>query len=44
MANAQAGQMLVGLEIGTSKIDAIVGEVTSDGGIENVGLGSHPRR
>ncbi|MDO6749384.1 cell division FtsA domain-containing protein, partial [Gilvimarinus sp. 1_MG-2023] len=44
MANAQAGQMLVGLDIGTSKIVAIVGEVTSDGGIEIVGLGSHPSR
>ncbi|WP_028294705.1 cell division protein FtsA [Oceanobacter kriegii] len=44
MATTQAGQMLVGLDIGTSKIVAIVGEVTPEGGIEIVGLGSHPSR
>ncbi|WP_221799212.1 cell division protein FtsA [Oceanobacter mangrovi] len=44
MAQAQAGKMLVGLDIGTSKIVAIVGEVTPEGGIEIVGLGSHPSR
>lgn len=44
MAQAQSGRMLVGLDIGTSKIVAIVGEVTPDGGIEIVGLGSHPSR
>lgn len=36
--------MLVGLDIGTSKIVAIVGELHSDGSIEVVGLGSHPSR
>lgn len=41
---AQSGRMLVGLDIGTSKIVAIVGEITTDGGIEIVGLGSHPSR
>jgi len=44
MATSKAGQMLVGLDIGTSKIVAIVGEVTPEGGIEIVGLGSHPSR
>ena len=34
--------MLIGLDIGTSKVVAIVGEVNSDGGIEIIGLGSHP--
>lgn len=44
MVQSQAGKMLVGLDIGTSKIVAIVGEVTSEGGIEIVGLGCHPSR
>jgi cell division protein FtsA len=43
MANA-SGQMIVGLDIGTSKVVAIVGEVGDDGAIEVVGLGSHPSR
>lgn len=34
--------MIVGLDIGTSKVVAIVGEVTVDGEIEIVGLGMHP--
>ena len=34
--------MLIGLDIGTSKVVAIVGEVTDDDGIEIIGLGSHP--
>ncbi len=36
--------MIVGLDIGTSKVVAIVGEITPEGGIEVVGLGSHPSR
>jgi cell division protein FtsA len=36
--------MIVGLDIGTSKVVAIVGEVTADGRIEVVGIGSHPSR
>ena len=36
--------LIVGLDIGTSKVVAIVGEVVSDGEIEIVGLGSHPSR
>ncbi|MCG5534519.1 cell division protein FtsA [Ectothiorhodospira mobilis] len=36
--------MIVGLDIGTSKVEAIVGEITDDGGIEIVGIGSHPSR
>ncbi|MGL6224350.1 MAG: cell division protein FtsA, partial [Steroidobacteraceae bacterium] len=36
--------LLVGLDIGTSKVVAIVGELTVDGTIEVVGVGSHPSR
>jgi cell division protein FtsA len=36
--------MIVGLDIGTSKVVAIVGEINGDGGIEIVGLGSHVSR
>jgi cell division protein FtsA len=39
-----SGKMIVGLDIGTSKVVAIVGEVASDGGLKIVGLGSHPSR
>lgn len=35
---------VVGLDIGTSKVVAIVGEVKQDGEIEIVGIGSHPSR
>ena len=44
MSQGQQKNMLVGLDIGTSKVVAIVGEVTAEGGIEIVGLGSHPSR
>lgn len=36
--------MIVGLDIGTSKVVAIVGEVDADGEIEVLGLGSHAAR
>ena len=36
--------IIVGLDIGTSKVVAIVGEVKADDGIEIVGIGSHPSR
>ena len=36
--------MIVGLDIGTSKVVAIVGEVKADGAVNIVGLGSHPSR
>ena len=39
-----AGTMIVGLDIGTSKVVAIVGATTDDGSIEIVGIGSHPSR
>ncbi len=39
-----ARNMIVGLDIGTSKVAAIVGEVTDEGEIEIVGIGSSPSR
>jgi cell division protein FtsA len=36
--------LLVGLDIGTSKVVAIVGEIKSDGALEIIGIGSHPSR
>ena len=36
--------LIVGLDIGTSKVVTIVGEVNEDGNIEVVGIGSHPSR
>jgi cell division protein FtsA len=36
--------LLIGLDIGTSKIAALVGEVKTDGQIEIIGIGTHPSR
>ncbi len=36
--------MIVGLDIGTSKVVAIVGEITAEGAIDVVGIGSHPSK
>src|ERR1700737_2611737 len=36
--------LLVGLDIGTSKVVAIVGEIKSDGALEIIGIGTHPSR
>jgi cell division protein FtsA len=36
--------LIVGLDIGTSKVVALVGELQPDGGIEVIGKGSHPSR
>lgn len=44
MASAKDRRMIVGLDIGTSKVVAIVGEVAGDGSIEVVGIGSHPSK
>lgn len=44
MANTNSGNMIVGLDIGTSKVVAIVGEVDSDGNITIVGIGRHKSR
>ena len=36
--------LIVGLDIGTSKIVAIVAEIKPEGDFEIIGLGSHPSR
>lgn len=41
MAQLQENRMIVGLDIGTSKVVAIVGEVSPEGELEIVGIGSH---
>ena len=42
--NKSDKNLLVGLDIGTSKIVAIVGECQPDGGVEIIGMGSVPSR
>jgi len=44
MSRRNDRNLIVGLDIGTSKVVAIVGEMTPEGRIEVVGLGSHPSR
>ena len=44
MSKKMEKNLIVGLDIGTSKVVAIVGEVTADNEIEIIGLGSHPSR
>ena len=44
MASVQSGKMIVGLDIGTSKVVALVGEVTADGELDIVGIGTSPSR
>lgn len=41
MAQSSGGKMIVGLDIGTSKVVAIVGEISPEGDLAVVGLGSH---
>src|SRR6478609_11184262 len=41
MANASDNKMIVGLDIGTSKVVAIVGAITPEGILEIAGIGSH---
>ena len=41
MANVSDNKMIVGLDIGTSKVVAIVGSITPEGVLEIVGIGSH---
>ena len=44
MSSTADNKMIVGLDIGTSKVVAIVGAITDEGGLEIVGIGSHPSR
>jgi len=43
-ANEKEGNIIVGLDIGTSKVVAMVGMVTPDGELEIMGIGSHPSK
>ncbi|KTD52588.1 cell division protein FtsA [Legionella quinlivanii] len=44
MAKKSEKNIITGLDIGTSKVVALVGEVSSDGTIEVIGIGRHPSR
>ncbi len=44
MAKKTERNLIVGLDIGTSKVVAIVGKITPDRQVEIVGIGSHPSR
>ena len=44
MTASIGNRMIVGLDIGTSKVVSIVGEVSPEGGVEIIGIGSHPSR
>ncbi|KTC87885.1 MULTISPECIES: cell division protein FtsA [Legionella] len=44
MAKKLEKNIITGLDIGTSKVVALIGEVTADGAIEIIGIGSHPSR
>lgn len=44
MAKKIEKKIITGLDIGTSKIIALIGEVTSDGAIDIIGIGRHPSR
>ena len=44
MSKVNNRQMIVGLDIGTSKVVAIVGEISETRDIEIIGIGSHPSR
>ena len=44
MAKKLERNLIVGLDIGTSKVAAIVGEITNEGNIEIIGIGTAPSR
>lgn len=44
MRSSESKNFIVGLDIGTSKIMAIVAEMKPEGGFEVIGIGSHPSR
>jgi cell division protein FtsA len=44
MTAAASDNMIVGLDIGTSKVVAIVGEIVDDGSLNIIGIGSHRSR
>ena len=44
MNESASENMIVGLDIGTSKVVAIVGDINADGGLDIMGIGSHLSR
>ncbi|MBC3765302.1 cell division protein FtsA [Neptunicella marina] len=44
MSKVADRNLVVGLDIGTSRVKAVVGEMLTDGGVSIVGVGSHPSR
>ncbi len=44
MTSSMGSQMIVGLDIGTSKVVAMVGELSPEGDLEIIGIGSHPSK
>ena len=44
MAKREERKLLIGLDIGTSKVVAIVGELSPENTLEVIGIGSHPSR
>jgi cell division protein FtsA len=44
MSKKSEKNLIVALDIGTSKVVSIVGEVNAENGIEIIGIGSHPSR
>ncbi|MES9916849.1 MAG: cell division protein FtsA, partial [Candidatus Thiodiazotropha sp. 4PDIV1] len=44
MTKRSEKNLIIGLDIGTSKVVAIVGEIKADNGIEIIGIGSHTSR
>ncbi|WP_019626874.1 cell division protein FtsA [Thioalkalivibrio sp. ALJT] len=44
MAKKSEPGLIVGLDVGTTKIEAVVGELTEEGEIEVIGIGSSPSR
>jgi cell division protein FtsA len=44
MSKKSANNLIVGLDIGTSKVVAIVGEITVEGDIDIIGIGTQPSR
>jgi cell division protein FtsA len=44
MASAANNPMIVGIDVGTSKVVALVGQITADGELDIVGVGMRPSR
>ncbi|MCW8971935.1 MAG: cell division protein FtsA, partial [Gammaproteobacteria bacterium] len=44
MSKKSEKNLIVALDVGTSKVVAIVGEINAENGVEIIGIGSHPSR